>query len=196
MFGSKADQCFLEDAARFASACKLVLHTHGADQTKILVDVGTEPNATLDPASLKFLQQKASFLPDTGPCFFIHRNGRRDERLEESVMLVERFIQFLQTATGKDKGSNKLRVELLSCGGHDSDCVVKAIYDKPNSMHDLVSSKQYHMLGGNASHKAAYSLPWTVMGQEGFFCDACDAKERFCQLEQSVYDESERASRR
>jgi hypothetical protein len=62
---------------------------------------------------------------------FIHRKGKREDRLSESVMLVERFIQFIQVATGTDKGNNKLRVFVLSCGGHDSNNVVKEIYDKP-----------------------------------------------------------------
>jgi hypothetical protein len=74
MFGAKADQCFLDDVARFAAACQLKLQkqsrgNHGnsgsihTKNTNNMNDVGTEPNATLDPSVLQMLEYKAKNLP-------------------------------------------------------------------------------------------------------------------------------------
>ena len=94
--------------------------------------------------------------------------------------------------TDTENDNNKLRVFPLSCGGHDSDCVAKAIFDKPNSDRDLVMEKPYHMLRGCEGHFAAFCLPWPVIAQEGFWCSACEAKGRFCKVEQCLVEESER----
>jgi len=158
-----------------------------------MIEVGTEPNATLDPFVLNVIKTQTAAMGPHVVKFFIHRIGRRDRYKKESILLVERVIKFIQSATEKDRNGQKLKVLLLSCGGHDSDCIVKEIYDKPHCLRDLISTKAYELLCGNASHYAAACIPWAVVGQEGFYCFDCEQKGYFCGLDPSVYEESRRS---
>jgi hypothetical protein len=72
------------------------------------------------------------------------------------------------------------------------DSVVKDIYDKPIAMRDLLQSRPYHTLAGNAGHVSAYSLPIPDIGREGFLCTACEINGRFCQVEQGLFETSTR----
>lgn len=181
-FGSRADLCFLEDLARLARVCQHLVRTYGGS-TKVMIDVGAEPNATLDPFVLSLVKTKTEVTSPKVVNFFVHRIGRRERYKKESVLMVERIIKFIQSATEKDRKGQKLQVFLLSAGGHDSDCVVKEIFDKPHCVRDLISARCYNLLGGNASHYAATCVPWAVIGQEGFYCVACEQKGCFCGLD-------------
>jgi hypothetical protein len=60
--------------------------------------------------------------------------------VEESVAMIELLIRFLQNATGKQHAGGKLKVIALSHGEHDSDCVLKRMFEKPNALSDFYAS--------------------------------------------------------
>jgi hypothetical protein len=186
--GSRADQQLVDDMARLASVCRQKMQERGgkANDISVMILVNTEPNEVLDPHVLTFEStMQETFLPHC-LVFSVHRLGRRNKLLGESVVMIESIIKFLQRATGKDTMEDKLKVVLLSQGGHDSDCVVKKIFDKPNALDDFVTLRSYQLLQGNVGHVAGTCVPSSMIMFEGFWCVDCEHKgevDRFCLLD-------------
>ena len=103
--------------------------------------------------------------------------------------MVERIIKFLQAYTQQQvRRGGKVKANLVSEGGHDSDCVVKAIFDKPEAMTDLIQATAYGLLQGNLDHRAKYSVPFSEIERAGFYCVDCERAGRFCGLTGSEKD--------